>query len=594
MHAAGEKSGGRPRAARRPTPTAEHSDKLTDVPPSLEATMPNDSTPEILDRLLSRRCSKDPVEAVEHMLKTGGWRLPDGSGFNLSEDWGSAPNLPRSVQRLLHSHGFVVDIAAAHQVAPNPESLRLAIRVIERWRAECTLHDRKGNMAFHDECVARRLTSWQVLQMVMAREGMTQEAEKVLAWVKEEFGLLARADFHAGNNNHGMFQDLALVYYCLGYPDDTRSSAVSREALSRLRSYFYSSVSDDGVHREHSPAYHFLIASVIRSHLPMVRALDPEFEAGLRELLERMSTFAINIVTPDRRLPPIGDTVAYPLPKSYYDVFDIGERPVQPSAAFLKGGYAVLRANPGAGRNEMYAVVCASDHGVYHKHQDDLSVILHFNRWILIEAGPYGYDYAHPLSIHGYSSAAHNCVVHDGQPLLRSNTPYVPGRVYLADFADNGASVMVEGVSSKAAGSVHRRRVILHRDSRRLEIEDSLENTAPRTHLALWHLGPTVEPRVDGLEVELTAKSTGLGSIRFESDSPLELLVSRGDGPGVMKGVIFPRMGQVTDTFVLGCQTPVPVERWRVTTTIELTDQPDRRQSTSAAKKKPKGKAHSE
>ncbi|MBN1607199.1 MAG: alginate lyase family protein [Polyangiaceae bacterium] len=555
--------------------------------------MPDDPVSDILDRLLSRRCSKDPVGAAEQMLRTGCWQLPDGSGFGLFDDWARARDLPRSVQRLLHSHGFVVDMAAAHQTASNPEALRLAIRAIERWRTEHSPDGGQGNMAFHDECVARRLTSWQQLQMILTREGMASEAEQVLVWMKEEFGLLARADFHAGANNHGMFQDLALVYYCLGYPDDARTAAVSQEALSRLRDYFQSSVSEDGVHKEHSPAYHSLIAGNIRSHLLMFQHLDPELEAELRQLLEKMSPFAVNIVTPDRQLPPIGDTVAGPVTKSYYRLFCAGERSVQPSAVFLKGGYAILRANPGAARNQLYAVICASDHGVYHKHQDDLSVLLHFNRWILVEAGPYGYDYANPLSIHGYSSAAHNCIVHDGQPRLRSNTPYVPGRVYLSDFSDDGASAMVEGVSLKTAGSIHRRRVTLHRDSRRLEIEDCVENTTARTHLALWHLGPTVEPRMQGLNVELTAESKGVGSIRFESDSPVELVVSRGDGPGVMKGLIFPRMGQVADTFVLGCQTQGPVDQWRITTTIELVDVPNPGRSASAAKK-PRAKAHSD
>jgi hypothetical protein len=556
--------------------------------------MQDDCTPKILDRLLSRRCSKSPDDAAAHMLKTGRWQLPDGSGFSLFEDWGRACSLPRSFQRLLHFHGFVVDLIASYESLHNPELLQLAIRAIERWRVKYPGRDVQDYMAFHDVSVARRLTTWQTLQMILVREGMATEAARVLAWVKEEFELLADADFHAGNNNHGMFQDLALVYYCLGYPDDARSSVVSRQALSRLRHYFQSSVSEDGVHKEHSPAYHLLIANNIRSHLPVFRCLDRDLEAEMRQLLGKMRAFAVNVVTPDRQLPPIGDTVAGPLSESYYKIFGAAGQPVQPSVAFLKGGYGILRANPGAARNQVYAVVCASDHGVYHKHQDDLSVLLHFNRWILIEAGPYGYDYKSPLCIHGYSSAAHNCIVHDGQPLLRSSTPYVPGRVWLSDFSDDGASAMVEGVSLKVAGSTHRRRVILHRESRTLEVEDSVENTTPRTHLALWHLGPTIEPRAQGLEVELTAESKVVGRIRFESDSPIELVVHRGDGPGVVKGVIFPRMGQVADTFVLACKTQAAVDRWRVTTTIDLIHEPNPSPSGSSSKTKPMAKGRSD
>lgn len=78
----------------------------------------------------------------------------------------------------------------------------------------------------------------------------------VLYAVQRHAEMLASPDFYTEAHNHGVDQDRALMEIAVAFPEFSDSGAWVSLAANRLRGQIESTVSPEGVHLEHSPAYH--------------------------------------------------------------------------------------------------------------------------------------------------------------------------------------------------------------------------------------------------------------------------------------------------------------------------------------------------
>ncbi|QYJ23446.1 heparinase II/III family protein [Achromobacter sp. ES-001] len=491
--------------------------------------------------------------------------LHGGFEFHIQPHWKGAEALTRTQQRSLHMHCFIGDLLAAEWPKINPEYLAAAMSLIEDWCDRYQYPRDASTMAFHDETTARRLGYW--LRLYIALRGENDSAAGKL-WGKIDalFSVLCQDDFYAGRNNHGMFQDLAILYFCCCTPDATD---MQRKALGRLLDYFSAAVSADGVHKEHSPAYHYLIADNMTRHVSLVKRLDPKSAEDLAALATSMGRYGTSIVTPDGKYPPIGDTQPKAIPNDYFQAFGMEQRLPERSAIFPDGGYAVLRDDPTKLERQTYVVLCASHHGDYHKHQDDLSVLLYADGWIICESGPYGYDYAHPMSKHGYSSSAHSTLeIDELAPSME------PGLVGIVGSSESEDATTVDAMNRRYPGLEHRRSVTLNRAQRQLQIVDTIHADQPRTMNLLWQLAPGIEPIREGRNIQLLRGGSEVARMVVESDIPIAFALGHGNaapvGYAAPAGHVFPQMGMAEDTSVLRARSP-RVASWNCRTIISLT-----------------------
>lgn len=523
-------------------------------------------------RLLPQRFSDDPLKAARQLAECSVWRLPGGRAVCLSDDWSATASLPRSEQRLLHVHAFVADLVAAARSSGEDAFLGTAIRLIAHWRRQFAGNPRPQSAAYHDESVAQRLMYWLRLYAALedGKQAHQSSATDLAEWLRQEAEILSDDAFYAGLNNHGMFQDRSLIYYCAAFPESDLWIDVLPKALRRFANYFQTSVASDGVHKEHSPAYHVLIARNIARNLGLLRLLDDALAQELRRLLDTMRRYAVNIVTPEMTLPPIGDTSPVALPGDYFNVFCASgpSRQPEPSAVFEEGGYAILRDDPALGRAQTYVVLTASDHGHYHKHQDDLGVLIYSDGWLVTEAGPFGYDYDHPLSAYAYSAAAHSTVLVGGTNPGRG-VPFVPGRVRLVAHGDTGGTAFAEAISLKREGLEHVRRVTLNRTSRQVEVCDAITSQVPAGLCAVWHLAPGVDANVDGQAVSLTVGGNALSRLWFDSSQPVTIALTQGAQCDPVRGLFFPVMGQTQDATVVVVSTSEYCACWKLRTLLQ-------------------------
>ncbi|OWT72794.1 MULTISPECIES: heparinase II/III family protein [unclassified Achromobacter] len=521
----------------------------------------------LLDRLLPGRVTNGYLKSARAIVGRRLVALHDGTQFKIRPDWRGADQLLRSQQRSLHMHAFIGDLVAAYAVrSAEPDWFDTALTLIESWCARFQYPRDARAMAFHDETSARRLSYWLRLYVSLRKEGRVADAAAHWARVEALVDLLGLDAMYGGNNNHGMFQNLALLYYCklaVGV------EAVKQRSLARLLDYFERAVSSDGVHKEHSPAYHFLIADNIERHLALIESMDAPCGERLRKLLRGMRRYGLNIIAPDGTYPPIGDTSPVSINAAKHNkLFGYGDNEPDRSAVFFDGGYAILRDDPGKGPAQTFAVLCASHHGDYHKHQDDLSMMLYADGWIIYESGPYGYEYRHPMSIHGYSSAGHSTLcLPDAVPCNEA------GLVSIDLLSELPATSVVSATNRRYPGVLHRRTLTLRRERNQVEVEDYVETRAAQPMALLWQFAPGLVPVLAERKVQLRRDGRTVATLAVESDALAELTLGHGDeGPdGHPKGYVFPDMGRKVETWVLRIAVREAVS-WKCRTALFLSE----------------------
>lgn len=491
--------------------------------------------------------------------------------------------VPRTHGRYLHGLLFLADwhrtvlsgVSPETGVPPDsPDPRVVAADVVLTWEKTVTSASEPPDMAFHDETTAQRLM--QIVTLLddhgsfldeQRRDGLTDVAART-AW------LLLDEGFYGGANNHGMFQDLALLRYAAR--PDVGSGPPQRHAadvaLGRLETYFSECFTRDGVHVENSPGYHFMVARFLRDVVPVMARLDPRRGERLRTIYEAAERFGVHSVLPDGRISPLGDTKVVVLAdtthRSTFSGAEFryavtrgsrGRRPRERTVVFPEGGYAMHRTAWGD-PNAYVATFKAAYLSQFHHHGDDLALtIFGRGRWLLGEAGPYGYDYHEPMTRYAFSQFAHNTVVVDGRSLPRVDA--TPGGVSLVDHTPERGEAFLDlvGTNERFAHARHDRRVQVREPNGDLQVTvtDTVEHDDDdeHDHEIFWHVGPGVETFLRSHGAELYAGDTKVLELTWSAETAVRTsMVSPRSGRGA-RAMRFPAFGKHEDGSVIRVAT---------------------------------------
>ena len=318
------------------------------------------------------------------------------------------------------------------------EALNRAINIgLDWWN---TRDQRDEEADWYDMAVGLR--AWRLsYALEAAREerlsiGRRRELSKCLT--EHEARLLPDANFTAATN-HGFFQ--AAGQMAIGDGPFSRDPQTRAVALSRLSMILNTHFSSEGVHKEHSPDYHFFLIKGFEAL--KTRGLLPG-KTMTRRLIQ-MQRALTWFVTPEGRILNFGDSDNRPLKK--------GEiQPLPPLGqgfmVFPEAGYAIYRRGKGAKGGYLAQTLCY--HGRVHKQADDLSVVWSAQgHKVLIDAGRLrygarppagsklerdGYRYADPRRVFCESIQGHNTLQIAGAHDARLGSPY--GSALVASASD--------------------------------------------------------------------------------------------------------------------------------------------------------------
>lgn len=426
---------------------------------------------------------------------------------DFSPGWSDSRNKGRAFLRLLHGHMMLRDLAVILSEEDGDRSKEagdVALGMIRSWRREHPRGSVAVPMAWHDETTALRLLSW--IQVYLAfQEGTrpVREIDELAEACAEQAEVLLDPEFHSSGTNHGMFQDHALLAWSTSPVSEGISfkSQAYETAQQRLLSYLEEVISDDGVHLEHSPAYHERVAlSMVRYEAFFSLVADHDARTRVQSVLELMEPYATYVFQPDGTYPLVGDTFSTDTPNR--ELFGSeeyryaatggqeGRAPREVDGIFMSGGYAILRdAWKPKGRGT-YVNFAAAYHRSYHKHSDDLSVWLYHDGELLTESGPNGYEYDDPFSRFAFGPWSHNIVLVDGEGPGRIEGER--GSVGLVS-AQKGVEISeAKGVTKRLPGAIHERHVSLDRSRSLVRVVDELSGRKDHVFSLVWHSAPGI------------------------------------------------------------------------------------------------------
>ncbi|TCI60501.1 heparinase II/III family protein [Exiguobacterium sp. SH0S2] len=406
----------------------------------------------------------------------------------------------------IHYFTTLNQLTQAYAATGQDEYLRYGKRIISSWTKQYPISAyTRHPWPYHDHGTAIRtfhlLNFWNVFRTsrVNTDPAFSQLFAKTLY---EHATLLAKTSFYKPNNNHGIFQDMALSAVAETHRSFDRSAAWRGLATTRLTRQLNHSLSADGVHLEHSPYYQIYLYDTLARFNDWASANRFELSSRMRDVKD-MPVALTYMLKPNGTLPMFGDTPsithrtnAIPYIERYPHLLYAmtgGKAGVQPTvkAGRLSNQYAFFRQHwggrSGPFQDAVQVTMTAGYHSNIHKHADDLSIDLYgYGRDFLVESGRYAYTKRPERNV-VLQAAAHNTVHVAGQSFR-----LIPSNLRRSQITSVGTSSIqwtASGTSQLIGnGMSHTRRLAYDRDGTVL-VYDRVTSPVTESFVQRFHLG---------------------------------------------------------------------------------------------------------
>ncbi|WP_460454121.1 heparinase II/III domain-containing protein [Arenimonas aestuarii] len=451
---------------------------------------------------------------------------------DLFADWTVNPFGHRSWQWQTASFNFMPWLLAFHAAEGDRCALEHGFAAVDSWRDKYFQGKSDYEFAWHDHATSSRALNVFWFLSYLRIHGLESERqpglEQFLAVLGEK---LAGKDIYSRHTNHGIDQCRVLALLAVSLPSVPEAKGWLKIAVERLGDELAFAFRNDGCHVENSPAYHQFVAGLFGE---IARTFSPgqlgPLEGRLRDMLPRAAEFMAWIVRPDGQLPPIGDTeqrtginVFRTLAGSQVHaelewVISRGQRGRQPSGwarTFAQGGYFIAREDWSAGRTPgeaFHLVLRCGAHSRYHRHDDDLSLVLSWGGEWLLDGGMHNYVEAAPVRRYLRSKWAHNLPLPLGfGPDWSRPASEAPGSLQCLKLDDEQAEVQANTASYPGFKASRRLQVDL--PGRRFTVHDVLvpESDGEAGHpgfLSLWHVPADRQVELDGRRARIIDPAT--------------------------------------------------------------------------------------
>jgi hypothetical protein len=476
----------------------------------------------------SDRWSDDGAERADRILDEG-WKVGPDRVVSLrpAVAWGEVLADDRSRHFHLHAWFPLGLVLSAFDRTREARYLRFALEVALDWARQHPEIDGNEPFAWYDMAIGLRALRLAYLTDAALRSpfgGDAVLAELVRCLLLHRDALADDSLFPA-HSNHGLYFAAGQAAMAARFPELPGFPAAGEQARARLDRMIRGHFTPEGVHREHSPKYHWLVLDTIEGLRGAGLLSEEDHAAGLRRMQDAMAWF----VLPNGHLAMFGDSdhrrmggLEWPHPQTDTLRFVLSEGregapPPETVKAFPASGYVVIRSGWHEGPDEApgsaYLAQACAFHSRTHKHADDLTFIWYDRgHELLVDAGGYGYAgktepgsdlwkdgfwYADPRRIYVESTRAHNTVQIDGRNLPRRQVePYGSA---LMRWGEQGGVYFTES-AVRHWDSICHRRILLFQPGEWLLVFDWLldEESDPHEYLQRFHFAPELKLREAG------------------------------------------------------------------------------------------------
>ncbi|MFC4661445.1 alginate lyase family protein [Oceanobacillus aidingensis] len=419
-------------------------------------------------------------------------------------DWKQDPFNNGTWCYYLHSLSSINYLMNAYEDEKKSVYIDKAKEIIKSWEEANNSSEKSvSKYAWKDHSTANRVVAiiyfWSIY---INSELYEEEFEHQLILLLEKHGEFLYADRNYNfRNNHGVYQDRALIELSTIFPQISNSQLWYEKAVERLLTYVNKFVSEKGVHRENSSSYHILMLRLLRE-IDNFLSYHGKQISKLRNTIFKMEEYLAYIVKPNGIVPMTGDSGPDSVrfihmseiknPKMLYvrSKGKKGEKPVK-EIVYEDDGVAIFKDTLKK-KKELYIYFTASFHSLAHKHADDLSFLLTIGDTdFFVDSGKYNYQENDEYRKYFRSTLAHNSVTVDRKTYELKSAQLRKSKVI--KYGINHDYNYVVGIHELYPGVKIERTLIYLKKMSSVLIHDKLQSSKTHTYSQIFNIGKDVE-----------------------------------------------------------------------------------------------------
>ena len=377
-------------------------------------TYPNQQSVEIADKIISN----DEIFLLRYWDPVV---IPKSS-----IDWSEDPFDDWTWQFYYHSLRMVSYLVSSYEFTGDTSYLQEAKWYIESW-IEHNPSPRKqaSERAWDDHSTANRILTFIQFWESYRGSPIADESFSMLFLniLRLHGDFTADSENYFWGHNHGIFQDRALIQLSVMFPAFEESDEWNQVANERLNLHLVEDFTKSGIHKEHSPSYHFLVLTLLMS----INEFNIHYgipNDKLELLIIKMQDYLSYIVKPDGTFPLVGDSglenglnikESSVLSQNLLELMNIGGdgKLSNYCIGYHDSGVGINKLELSSGQNFYFAIFSAF-HNTVHKHSDDLSFVLSYGKTdYFVDSGKYNFDESNDYRQYVRSVFAHNSIVVD-------------------------------------------------------------------------------------------------------------------------------------------------------------------------------------
>lgn len=452
-----------------------------------------------------------------------GWVYSDYQAVDLYKpiDWQFFDEDERSWNYSKHSFLMLDNILSVHSNAPvKLFFLMPAILVALDWSKNHIglpddASDKVSKFAWYDMAVGMRAQRLAYIVDAARFHQLLSPMQNELLWQSLQAHQQYLADdnnikFH---NNHGYYQAVGQMAMGRRFQNSDEGMAQAMvQGIERFKKMLAQQFTSEGVHKEHSPQYHYMVYGTLNSIICSKLIDDKAVIQASEQIAAALSWF----VLPDQTLVNFGDSNRIDMKSHINDAYTWqdeamqylttngaeGKLPEKTLKVFEEAGYFIVRFNHNLSHQNLgcddysYLAQTAAFHSRTHKHADDLSFIWYeYGQNILIDAGRYGYVgktvagselwkqgywYSHPYRMYCESTSAHNTLEFDGTDYPRIGVNPYGSAIQRSRQYPNGLTILE--TECRHFNSIRRVRVLIYMPQQWLIVYDWFKDNADELH----------------------------------------------------------------------------------------------------------------
>ena len=394
-----------------------------------------------------------------------------------------------------------------------------------------------NNLVWHDHAASFRLSNlfnWLFSVFIDVKSGRLaddtiKEKDQIINFIYKHIAWISKDENYSKNTNHGLDQASSVMFigFYTCYPEWANFFDL---ATQRLHEELEFAFTPEGVHKENSPAYHMFMLGRLKLFSELSKFENNNFVQKAVELEDKAKLFLQALALPNGLLPMLGDTkdglkVAdnhFPAELSEYD--------------FCESGYFIIKGL--VAYKPFYLLVKNCFDSSYHRHDDDLHMILYYGDEVLLGDGGLG---AHaeqdPRRKELRSYNCHNV------PIIKHSTPTrnLSQLLHKPSLSYNSVKKIVTGTSYLFGCKLNRYIDLARVNEGIISISDSaMSEKGSLLQNYIFPQGDSIRTNFDCNNVDLFREGEKL--LSFEFDEPLKSVKTKKVAYSIKYGVYEKRL----------------------------------------------------